>query len=302
MNVMINTLIMNEIKKLYLSFDDTYDYYEKGYIWYVLEYLKKIFPQNKEIKEMYYDISIKINTNLDDVLKMEYLKNQSVKTFIQQNTSFLKQYIPKYQKKTDELGKLTIINSKDIFTVFNDFLSSLSGELIHFYQTMLDDGRIIYGDSNNTINTSLNCYNSIIIIKKIQNLKDILILAHELAHAYYIYCNHQKIIERKNPLNAIKDEIPSKIVEMCFINFLFEKKIIEDSLFLKSEFHNTMYYCSQKRNDFYYLKYLIGAHIASSINSNIEIEKYFKHVYKSNVQNLVLEINKKQGLRKVLKK
>ena len=168
---------------------------------------------------------------------------------------------------------------------------------------MFDEGRILYGTNNNTMFTSLYNSNTIIFIEELNNFRDIMIFVHELAHAYYFNINNSRLVERNDISVELKDEIPAKIMEIKFINYLYNNGSINEGTILEDFFVSIMMECDKKRNGFDYLKYLVASYIAFKLkDEEFMVDKYYKHISQQNIFNLIDEVNNKKKMGKILRK
>ena len=168
---------------------------------------------------------------------------------------------------------------------------------------MINEGRVIYSNSNNIAYTSLYNSKTIIFIENFSNLKDIMIFLHELGHAYYIYINNSRVIDRDDIISELKDEIPAKIMEVEFIKFLKDRGFNKQALILEDFLYSIIYKCNKSRNDYESMKYLIASDIALSFkDEDINLVKYYKHVYEYYLFYLIIEKNNKKEIGKALKK
>ena len=294
--------IKKELKELYNSFDKTNNLYEKGYIVTLFGYLKRIFSDD-DINQMYQNVYSKLNVYNVDYLQYFSVKEDKIEEFMQKKYDFFIQKIGKVRKVTELKGYLPTLSSESIEKIIDLFLQSISMDIFSFYKKYKLENRILFSHDGNTAYTSLYNSNTIVFIPKMENLKDIMILMHELGHAYYFYINNAKIRERDDILVELKDEIPAKILEMKFIKFIKEKIDYQQGLILDNIFDLNMYEYYIEEDDFDSLKYLIASFIAKKISDkNFNISKYFERLYRNDIYNIVVENNNIKKLAKVLKR
>ena len=293
--------IINEIEEMCVSFDNT-SIFEKCYIKSAIDYLNSVMHDNLKINKLYYDINMKIQLSFYSYLDYLMKRRDNIDLFMKNNDTFFKENILKVKKNGEYLdNKLKKLSDDSIEYIIEIFLKKIDMNLYNFYLKMYHEERILYGTSNNIILTSLHNSSSLIFVKDLKDLEDIMILIHELGHSYYYYINNAKIIERNDLLNELKEEIPAKILELKFIKFLDYYGVKEASYTLQELFTNIMYLCDLNRHNFENLKYLIASDIAIRVvKENFNVTKYFEYIYKSNIYDLLKELNNGKEKGKIL--
>ena len=298
---MVDRKILEEIKRMILSYDKVKNNYEKGYIWYVLEYFKELLPYDEEIDELFNKIGLKVSMAYCEFGLDEQLRKNKKQEFVKNNIKTIDEQMPMTEKEyEDENWFLDVLDYVTLDRILGSFLKSTSKDLDAFYRKMIKENRVIQSYDNNTAITSLKNSKSIIFINNLDTLRDLEILVHEIGHAYYIYLNKERVIERNNVNVEIKEEIAPKIMEIMFIKFL-EEHGYKESLILKNEFDLTMQECFNKRNDFDKLKYYVASYIASNIDNKENIERLFKDIYKNDFLSIIDRVNERKES-KVFKK
>ena len=294
--------LKKELRELYHSFDKTNNFYEKGYIISFFDYLKNVFPNDLDIIKMNRDLIYKMNLYSDYFTKYSEFRGKKIDKFVKKKTVFFDRRITKDNKEFKLInGTLIPLGKDNIAYLIETFLGSIDKDLLEFYRKINSEGRITFSPENITAFTSLSNSNTMIFIEKLENLKDIMILMHEIGHAYYFYINNMKISERENVLSELKDEIPAKVLEIKFVKFLQNNGVFEQGLVLESLFDEIIEECNKKRDNYDNLKYLIASSIAKSVkDKEFDLAKYYKHIYKSDAYNLVNEIVDDRKLGRVL--
>ena len=297
----MNNIIKKEIQELYNSFDKTNNFYEKGYILTFLDYLNSILD-DKEIKDMRDMINIKMFSCRDSYLHFLISRSNSISEFVKRNKEFFNEKIIVSKEQKFPYEYLSSLNDESISSVIDEFLKTFDFRIYKFYRRMVDEGRIICSNDNNIAITSLNHSKTIIFIKDLNDLHDIMILLHELAHAYYIYINKLKVIERCDITKEIKDEIPAKIMEIKFIKFISNINNYS-SMVLKNTFNEILYECDSKRDNYENIKYLIASFIAQKLeDDDLNITNYYKYLHQNDIYKIINEIDNKKEKGKVLRK
>lgn len=296
----MNSFLMDEIRKLYYSFDKTSNYYEKSYIWYVLYDLKEEFKENTEITKMFNDINSRSSVLYNQISKEDKL----IQKYINDNTVFFNQQIvlpEKFSKYSDK--ELMFLTEEQLHYILKCFLESISSDLLNFYIKMKKEGRIIINSkTDHTLYTTLKSSDTLVFIRKFKNTQDILALLHELSHAYYIYINNDKVRERQNIDQRFKDEIMPRIMEKKFIAFLDNNDMEDDAQILQNSFDLLMCICDKKRDDFELLKNLIASYVTINIGDNLNTMELFKYIYNVDLKELLQEINNKKEKGKIFVK
>lgn len=296
----MNSLIKKEIKNLIESFDKTEDFYEKGYILTLIDYLSKVVPNDKDILSMREVIHSKANLISKELLLYSTIRRDEIGSYMIKSSSFFNEHIESIEKKeTYNQQKLVSLSHENISYLISDFLDGIDSNIYKFYDKMCQEGRILYSIENNTALTSLDNSETVIFVEKLENLEDVMVLLHELAHAYYMYINNYLVKDRESLPMEIKDEIPAKIMEQAFIKYLRNNGVIEASLILEDLFDAIMYECDNRRYNFENLKYLIASNIALSVqDKDINLTEYYKYIYETDIYTII----KEKGLGKVIKK
>ena len=286
--------VLDEIKDLYSSFDNIDNYLIKGFIWNVLSLLKSAYTNNIDIHNMCDIINKKIDINEIRTSELEW--QNKANEYIKDTNFFWNENIPSVDISDDLHNSFDTLEKNNLFFIFESFLYDLDKELFLFYQEMQNENRFIKGHNNLTIHTSINNYKTLIILNEFHSLRDLLIFSHEIGHAYYIYLNKVSIMDEMDICNNIKGEIPAKIMEIEFINYLSKMMIIETSKTLQNEFLFNMHLSSLRRYNYDSLRYLIASYIAENINNDINITEYFKKIYQDNVYSLIMNVNNKENV------
>ena len=295
----MNQIIRNEIIELYNSFSITENFYEKEYIDAFFERISQVFNDDEIIK-MYEDINNKMNLlNYENICYSLY-RREMIDRYVKNNKDFFYESIvaPEYFNKLSSKC-IVQLSDENISYILEMFFLSLGDDIYLFYKKLNDEGRIFSGISNETAFTSIDNSNTIIFIQELRDLIDIMILVHEIGHAYYFYLNNIKIRERENVKIELKEEIPSKIMEIKFIKFLEANGVYEPSMALENLFDYVFYKYGREKNTFESLKYTIASDIAKTTGKYIDVKEYFKHIYDTSIHKLVLENNdmKEKGKR-----
>ena len=295
--------ILEELEELCSSFDSTDNYLIKGFIWNIFDYLRREYSNKSLISSMHNVINSKMDLISIELRKAELEWKNKTNKYIRDTSFFWNENISNIDINSDcSHNILNDLEKKSLLFIFESFLSDLDNKLYSFYQEMQNENRIIFGHNNMTIHTSVNNYKTLIIINELHNLLDLLVFSHEIGHAYYIYLNKISVIDEMDIYNNIKGEIPAKIMEIKFINYLSKMMVIEPSKILQNEFDINMHLSSLRRDDYDSLRYLIGAYMAKNINLDNNITDYFKKIYENNVYSLIIGLNNENENRKVLKK
>lgn len=294
-------VLKNELRELFDSFDNTESVYEKGYIASVFDYLADT-EKNYDIVQMNQEIAFKLCFFDNEYNKYLSLRKKRINSFMKNNRIFFNYNIEKQQeRKAYPEEYLKPLSGDTITNIIESFLKNIDSDLWNFYLKMVNEGRILNGFNNITLSTSLTKPNSIILIEKLQDLNDIMIFIHELGHAYYSYINNSKITDNSDISNELKDEIPAKVLEIKFIEYIQNNVNYEDSFVLRNRFDTYTSECDEKRGNFEYLKYLIAANLAYNIKDlDFNLTDYYKHLYESSIFDIVSEMNNEVKLGKAL--
>lgn len=300
----MNDIVKSEIESLCDSFDRTSYYYEKGYILTTLDYLCNIMPGDVDINNMRNLIRFKMSLMTNEFLKYMTSRQDKINVFMKKNSVFFNGMIPNLPKKNKYPYKyLAPLSEENISYIIEDFLKNTDENIYNFYQKIVDEERLFYSNDNNTALTTLYNSNTIIFVEDLKTLGDIMIFLHELGHAYYMYINNYRIIERADFQKELKDEIPAKVMEVKFMEYLQKNGVYEQSLILENLYNSIMYECEKKRYRFDNLKYLIASDVANTIRErDFNLTKYFRHLYQTDVYTILNEKNNEKRLGKVLKK
>ena len=296
----MNQIIKNELRELYTSFDMTNNFYEKEYMVSFFDYLKAVFNDDKEIIEMSDDINKKMMNLRRDSIFFLIARKRKIDEYVENNQDFFYENIiapDSFEKIMSDC--IFPLRDDNITYILEEFFKNMGKGIYDYYKKINDEGRVFLGISNETAYTSLNNSNTIIFVKSLEDLLDMMVLIHEIGHAYYFYLNNTKIRERNNIENEIKEEIPAKIMEIKFINFLKDNALYEQSIVLKNLFDYVFYEYGRSENKFDALKYTIASDIAETSGNDVDIDNYFKHIYSTDIYKLVLENtnNKAKGKR-----
>ncbi len=284
--------LRREVIQLYYSFDNTDDLYEKGFIWSIFSYFSDLYPNEEDVQQMFRNISRKSIQIEKEMLSDEKKFSRQEKSFMRENKRFFHKYIP-YIKENykDEMTNFSVKERGYLKMLMETFLQNLSLDFYYFYKKMVNEERLILANENQVAFSSLDKSDTFIFYKKFDNVFDVMVLVHELAHSYYYYLNNEKLIDRKDLNKSIKEEIPSRMVELLFINYLNSINLMEFSIKLKNEYDNDLSYYNTNRNSIVNIKYLIGTYLAYQFCEKYTIEEYFRYVCENDFQNLLMEAN-----------
>ena len=299
----MDKLIIKEIKELCNSFDKANTTFEKEQIVLAINYLKYVYNNDQDIDILFHDVHEHDNLFYYDHIKYVLDNKEKKNDFMKEYNSFFQENISEVDEQNRfSTHKLTSLNKDDSKKIIESFLKNISPSMYLFYQKMISEGRIVFSTLNETIFTSLDNSNTIIFVQELDNIRDILIFIHELSHAYYYYINNVKLHNRDELTNELKEEIPTKVMEMKFINYL-QKKHLGNSGIANDLFDYLMFKADQKRYSFNGMKYLLGSKIAINLkDSDFNVEEFFQYVYDENVFDLIKENNLEEKKGKVLVK
>ena len=290
----MNQLIKKEIRNLYLSFDKA-NSYEIEYIKALFEYLIDVYEDDEEIFDMNKKLDEELIYSKKERLFFLISREEDIKKYIDDNIGFIYENIitPNEFKKIPSTSVLPL--REDNFSyILKAFFLSLNEDIFNFYEQYNSEERILYGLTNETTFTSLDNSNTIIFIKELSDLIDMMVLVHELAHAYYFKLNNINIKNRGKIDIEIKEEIPAKILEIKFIEFLRISGLYEQSNVLENAFDYVYFEYSKSKYEYESLKYIIASDIAKTMGKDVDINEFFKHVYETNIQSLLLENSEKK--------
>ena len=298
----MNKLVKEEIKKLYKSFNKTDNAYEKEYILSFFDYLKNVFIEDKEIIKMSDDINYKMMSLREDRIWFLLTRENKINKYVFDNKDFFYENIP-VPNEFHKISQKSIfpLDEDNVIFILEEFFKSINEDLYEFYQMLNDEERVIYGLSNETAYTSLNNSNTVIFIKGLEDLIDMMVLVHEIGHSYYFYINNTKIAEREEIDVEIKEEIPAKILEIKFIKFLRDNGFYEQSMVLKNLFDYVFYEYGKSNNKYEGLKYIIASHVANTQGEDADVESFFKYIYGTSTDKIILDNNKKNSDKKLYK-
>ena len=293
--------LKREIQNLYYSYDSTNVLFEKGYLWSIFSYLSDLFPNDLDIQKMFCDIAKKA-IKIEKLISVEDKKmNREIKYFMKDNKHFFRDIIPDikgYYK--GDINTFSDENNEYLTMILESFLQSVSMSFFRFYKKIVNEERIIKADDNQVAFSSLYSADTFVFIENFKSIFDVMVLVHELAHSYYYFLNNEILNERQNIENNIKEEIPSRMIELMFINYIKKMNLNDTYLKLKKEYENELYYYNENRSEIKNIKYLIGSYMAYQLYNKYSIEDYFYHVYESNYQDLLLEAKNNNIKGKVL--
>ena len=302
---MIGEKLKEEIRKLYLSFDSAESYYEKGFIWSFLTLVADLFSDD-EITMMFKDISLKCLKEEKEFINDKKMHEKEINKFMKENKKFFRNNIPKpYEIEKPIHNDLPSRKYDYLVSILESFLKTQSQYFYNFYKKMIQEERIIMGKNSQVSFSSINTSKTFIFLEKFENLYDVMILVHELAHAYYYEINGERLIDRAIISNEIKDEIPSRMVELNFIRYGGTINLFKTYKSLKKEYDYLIYNYDQYRSNYEMMQYVIGSYLAYQLENRYQIEDYFHHVYQEDFRNLILEARnklEKENKGKVLRK
>jgi hypothetical protein len=223
-------------------------------------------------------------------------KKDETEAYVEKNKDFFYENIVTPDRVVKVYSNCIFTLGEDnISYILQTFFLSISEDLFLFYEKLKDEKRIIKSVSIETAFTSLDNSNTIIFIKELKDLFDLLILVHEIGRAYYYKLNNIKLSDVGNIEEEIKEMIPAKVMAIKFIDFLRKNDAYEQSMVLRNFFDYFYYDSCKDKYDYNSLKDIIASDIAITVGKDVNIEEFYKYVYETNVRKLVLENSLMKG-------
>ncbi len=268
-----------ELRKLYEIFNNTDDIGIKYYIYIVFSEMIKHCKNNKEIRDMYINIS-NVCHNMKSEIKSEIIKEKDEKNMFLINNKDLVDLIPDSFYLYDTNFDKKKHSKKGLSRTLENFLSNLSHDFASFYREMVNDGKIIILDQNRKVEqlgfSSTDNSDNFICINKLETLDDMRALIREVGKAYYNHCNNVTLNDMKSLDVNIKSEIPGLWLEMLFHRYCHGyKAVIQEKGKVK------------KYDDLaqLYSKFVVSFLLIS--RSSIEIEDMYKYIYETDYRELI---------------
>ena len=293
----MSEIVKSELKKLfYASFSENISCYELLSIYQLFKDFNKIFPNDEEIDKWCRGMAADINFFRKNEIET-YLKDKKKKyeLFMCENKDFFDKnvLINDYSNKS-HIDKITKLSKDNISQIIKEFLLSIDNDLYLFYQKMESEGRIIIGGEAACYFSSCGDSNNINTIEKLETLEDIMILMHEIGHAYYNYINNVTMKEEDDFQNEIKSEIPANLLAARFFEFVQKNISYEEGLYLEDVFYAVAEDYNGDRDMFNSLKYVTSFYIVQATqNVDLDIVKCFTHIHESDIFTLIYEVNNK---------
>ncbi len=298
----MENIVLDELKSLCDNVDKTENMYERGQILTSIDYLCYTLKDNAMINEMYEEVHKKASFLSFNFVGYILAKQAEIDEFMDTNNKFFDANVARCFKNHEyDLKKMVPLTKENVSYILETFLKRVDVNLFSFYQKMCSEGRIIYGPVNQTFFTTLDTSNTVISVNELRDLKDIMVFVHELGHAYYFYINNQRMIDRDTIGIEIKEEIPARILERKFVDFMFQNGVIEQAGILNDIFDHVGYSHDHSRETFDSIKYVIATDMACNVDEKENITKLFKHIYEADIFELIKENKNKRGKGKILK-
>ena len=270
--------LYKDIEKLYEKFYETTDIRYKAFIWNVFSNLYNIYPKDRNVRNMFKNISINCNDVKRFINESDNCQKNEEITFLRENYSLFEQILnyDVYEfYNENESQKLDYYILKGIVS---SFLKNTSKDLYEFYKKLSIEEKIILLNKHKSDGyTSIldNNGNSYITINRLNTLKDAKILIHEIGHAYYYFLNNIDL-EESNVSLLIKNEIPAKWLEYLFVIYLgnYNYKIIR----------------KKEINSFPLASYILSLYVINRLRINDEnkkIEEVFNEIYENDIDSLI---------------
>ncbi len=299
----MNEELSNIIRSMYLTFLSSNNYDVKSYIIQFFHWLKIEYPNDEIVRTLYSRIMtsltpkelnlLRINANISDIYQSQYVID---------NIDYLEDTIQ--IDKKGSFKKRNIPLTKELINyILESFLKSVSIELYLFYKNMLHNNHIIFKTMRNkeslgnTFIISADGPETIIFVNKLHNIHDLMVLVHELGHAYYCYLGNIKLEEHLTVKEKIKSEIPSKLLEKLFIQYLWDTCFYYQANQLQKRYDSSMLLERENLENFDNLKYLVGSFLGEKL-----LEKRKTPIYLENTLLMIKEEDLKTLFEMICKK
>lgn len=289
-------------------------------------YLNKFTQTNKLEDKKNYEIII---TSFHQICKN---KNPYIYDILYSNRDFEKYCNLQLDKRTQELQNILNNNKDQLTNIFNEyldipktdtnqptltiaddfynivvnFLATINPQLCLLLNDLIDKKNIILTNDSSYGEELYDKSENIIyiIMGNNKSVDNMIILVHELGHAYYDYIYHE-YHDTDSANKILKKEIPSQTLELLFIKYLIENDIYkEETIQYLTNFNDRLRKESltvlqrlkekstPKHNITSEFAYAIGKLIAYySVVNNISYDEILNYIHINNIEKLINLIN-----------
>ena len=259
--------------------------------------LKKIYPDNIKVDELYQKINYLIS-KID--FKKEKCFISDYQKFISDNQDVLYENTPNIRVRK----QMVFLDNYDynflMFLVF-DFFKNTSTDLLNIFLKLVKEGRLLirnYNVNTNFMNISSDSSNGavipimfskgkyIIFINNFMGIDGAATLIHEIGHI--LYFEYNKINNEKlfNPYEEIKFEIVPRTLELLFINYLDEIGMTKEADILDEFFNQRLEIDNTCQNEFSKYKYTMADFVSMQcidaiLDKKITLKDFCHTIYKT---------------------
>lgn len=297
----MNNSLYQELLKLCNECEFTKNMAYIEYAICLLDNLKVIFPYNYDIDQLYQKLSDISSMEMHEKHLEQVLMYRD--NFIRDNKGFFDTMLPYVRNKKLNNPVFHSLEFDYFKKLLYGFLGSVSPRLLFFYKKIEKDGKIfvrspsskekIFGYNSSESNGFVVPLNYCIYINKCSSILDLCVLVHEIAHAYYYYCNNYQVNELINPLHEIKEEIPARLLERLLIDYLAENGLTMYAYLLDLNYQDNIIKNIRNADLFNRYKYSIANFIAYElsplINNGVTLEEFNNAIYENDYRIIIAD-------------
>ena len=233
----MNEELWQDLNDLYTKFYQTQDLKEKIFILNSFIEITTLFPKDISLNYLENKMLDFMGKHYEEYLKYREDIYQELNSFLINNAGISMRLVP-LSKKIMQKSVFPKQDEKCLIAVLYEFLDETSIHLSSFFEELVSNNRLFIQNYNcypekfdiNSVRYNgcagilpLDEIKPYIYINGLNDFYDLYILIHELGHAYYNKINNVNYKDYYNCNQLVKNEIPSKLMEMLFIRFLIRK-------------------------------------------------------------------------------
>ncbi len=291
----MNSELLSQMEDNYQLFINTKSLDEKIYILGLVNELSNIFDDNLKLKLIKDKLIMRSLLFSNKMFLMQAIDENNKYDYVTNNIDSILESINMERKKRVHIAYINFFPSlkpKEIEFILNDFFSQLSSSLYEFYLNLKKSSIFVSDrceEDGKAFILSPRSSNTFVVIRKLANYLDLSILIHEIGHAYYNAINNVNLDYINVLDNDIKGEIPSRLLELFFIDYLMNNNCSRCANILKNKYRNFLNIERYKLDDYRNLKYYLGNYLAFKLKDNNQgtIEELFKLINNNTLNDLL---------------
>ena len=297
---------LKDMQKLYEEFFSTDEILQKYYAYSFMRIFHEFYSADPIVNQYFQEMKKYIKKHYSLITRVLDLDDKHMDQYLQSKMSFFEKKLPKVKGLNIASNySFVSINEMDASYLLDSFLWSISHKLYNFYKKIKRESKVLMRNPESTatigglkpgeqngfaVSASTVRRKSYVFMNKMNSLEDLSGLVHEIGHAYFYHIVNYSFKDFLDPEKNLKKEIPSRMLEYLFIQYLKKLNILDANM-LEEMFYDTMQKDRYASDLLERYKYSIGNTLAvtfaKDINKKVSLEKFYRSVYLTPLDRII---------------